>query len=83
MISSAGPSLTIRPFFSATIWSEYIVVIHDINFASVYSDHIVALKNGRIVKEGPAEEIIETTKIVTSAMNSNANFFMIFTSSGF
>ncbi len=37
-----------------------VVVIHDINFASVYSDHIVALKNGRIVKEGPAEEIIET-----------------------
>lgn len=29
-----------------------VVVIHDINFASVYSDHIVALKNGRIVKEG-------------------------------
>ena len=27
-----------------------VVVIHDINFASVYSDHIVALKT-RIVKE--------------------------------
>ncbi|MEC0406591.1 ABC transporter ATP-binding protein [Bacillus velezensis] len=38
-----------------------VVVIHDINFASVYSDHIVALKNGRIVKEGPAEEIIKTS----------------------
>ncbi|QQD82430.1 ABC transporter ATP-binding protein [Bacillus siamensis] len=38
-----------------------VVVIHDINFASVYSDHIVALKNGRIVKEGPAEEIIDTS----------------------
>ncbi|ATL38358.1 MULTISPECIES: iron ABC transporter ATP-binding protein [Bacillus amyloliquefaciens group] len=38
-----------------------VVVIHDINFASVYSDHIVALKNGRIVKEGPAEEIIATS----------------------
>ncbi|WNP89168.1 ABC transporter ATP-binding protein [Bacillus velezensis] len=38
-----------------------VVVIHDINFASLYSDHIVALKNGRIVKEGPAEEIIETS----------------------
>lgn len=38
-----------------------VVMIHDINFASVYSDHIVALKNGRIVKEGPAEEIIETS----------------------
>ncbi|MFE9945672.1 ABC transporter ATP-binding protein [Bacillus velezensis] len=38
-----------------------VVVIHDINFASVYSDHIVALKNGRIFKEGPAEEIIATS----------------------
>ncbi|WP_456279957.1 petrobactin ABC transporter ATP-binding protein YclP [Bacillus sp. K7] len=38
-----------------------VIVIHDINFASVYSDHIVALKDGRIVKEGPPEEIIETS----------------------
>ncbi|UYO32462.1 petrobactin ABC transporter ATP-binding protein YclP [Bacillus halotolerans] len=38
-----------------------VIVIHDINFASVYSDHIVALKNGRIVKEGPPEEMIETS----------------------
>ncbi|ASB91044.1 Sulfate-transporting ATPase [Bacillus sonorensis] len=36
------------------------IVIHDINFASVYSDRIVALKNGQIVKEGPAEDIIQT-----------------------
>lgn len=38
-----------------------VIVIHDINFASVYSDHIVALKNGRIVKEGPPEDMIETS----------------------
>lgn len=38
-----------------------VIVIHDINFASVYSDYIVALKNGRIVKEGPPEEMIETS----------------------
>ncbi|MGG4043880.1 ABC transporter ATP-binding protein [Paenibacillus favisporus] len=37
-----------------------IIVIHDINFASVYSDDIVALKNGRVVKEGTADEIIDT-----------------------
>lgn len=35
-----------------------VIVIHDINFASCYSDFIVALKNGKIVKEGPVEEII-------------------------
>lgn len=35
-----------------------MIVIHDINFASVYSDYIVALKDGKIVKEGPTEEMI-------------------------
>lgn len=35
-----------------------IIVIHDINFASCYSDRIVALKDGAIVKEGAVESII-------------------------
>ncbi|RSL35015.1 ATP-binding cassette domain-containing protein [Salibacterium salarium] len=35
-----------------------VLVIHDINFASCYSDYIVAMKHGKIVKEGPTEEII-------------------------
>ncbi len=35
-----------------------VIVLHDINFASVYSDRIVALKNGRVVKDGPTDEII-------------------------
>ncbi|GAE37409.1 iron ABC transporter ATP-binding protein [Halalkalibacter akibai] len=35
-----------------------VIVLHDINFASCYSDFIVALKDGKIVKEGPAQEII-------------------------
>ncbi|NSL50215.1 iron ABC transporter ATP-binding protein [Calidifontibacillus erzurumensis] len=37
-----------------------IIVLHDINFASVYSDRIVALKNGRLVKDGPTHEIINS-----------------------
>ncbi|WP_042352548.1 iron ABC transporter ATP-binding protein [Bacillus massiliigorillae] len=37
-----------------------IIVIHDINFASVYSDYIVALKDGKVIKEGPADEIISS-----------------------
>jgi iron complex transport system ATP-binding protein len=36
-----------------------VIVLHDINFASCYSDHIVAMKNGRVVKDGPADEIID------------------------
>ncbi|MBU5437132.1 ATP-binding cassette domain-containing protein [Tissierella sp. MSJ-40] len=34
------------------------IVIHDINFASCYSDYIVALKDGKIIKEGNTNEII-------------------------
>ncbi|WP_339253362.1 ATP-binding cassette domain-containing protein [Sporosarcina sp. FSL W8-0480] len=37
-----------------------VIVLHDINFASVYSDRIVALKNGRVVRDGPTEEIINS-----------------------
>ncbi len=35
-----------------------VIVIHDINFAACYSDYIVALKNGRVVKEGLTTEVI-------------------------
>lgn len=35
-----------------------VIVLHDINFASVYSDYIVALKDGKIIKEGSIEDII-------------------------
>jgi len=37
-----------------------VIVLHDINFASVYSDHIVALKDGRVVKNGPTNDIINS-----------------------
>jgi len=37
-----------------------VVVLHDINFASCYSDRIVALKDGRVAREGTPEEIIRT-----------------------
>ena len=37
-----------------------VIVLHDINFASVYSDRIVALKDGRLVKDGTTNEIINS-----------------------
>ncbi|RST71288.1 ATP-binding cassette domain-containing protein [Siminovitchia acidinfaciens] len=37
-----------------------VIVLHDINFASVYSDRIVAMKNGKVVKDGPTEEVIQS-----------------------
>ncbi|ALS21393.1 MULTISPECIES: ABC transporter ATP-binding protein [Paenibacillus] len=35
-----------------------VLVIHDINFASCYSDYIVALKDGKVVKVGDTDDII-------------------------
>lgn len=35
-----------------------VIVIHDINFASCYSDYIVALRDGEVVQEGPTNNII-------------------------
>ena len=35
-----------------------IIVIHDINFASCYSDNIVALKDGKLVKHTTTEDMI-------------------------
>lgn len=40
-----------------------VIVLHDINFASVYSDRIVALKDGKLVKNGPTKEIINPTAL--------------------
>ena len=37
-----------------------VIVIHDINFASCYSDEIVALKDGKIVKQGRTCDVIDT-----------------------
>ena len=39
---------------SATI----ILVMHDINFTACYSDYIVALKDGKIARQGTVDEII-------------------------
>ena len=36
-----------------------ILVMHDINYTSHYSDYIAAMKNGKLVHYGPTEEIIE------------------------
>ncbi|MBY0121300.1 ABC transporter ATP-binding protein [Bacillus sp. S/N-304-OC-R1] len=40
-----------------------VIVLHDINFASVYSDHIVALKDGKVIKDGPTNEIIQSDSL--------------------
>ena len=36
-----------------------VIVLHDINFASWHSDHIVAMRAGRVCRQGPPAAIIE------------------------
>ena len=36
-----------------------VIVIHDINFASCYSDYIVAMKNGKLVHQGEVNYIMQ------------------------
>ena len=36
-----------------------VTVLHDINFASCYSDTIIAMKDGEVYKEGTTNEIID------------------------
>ncbi|MCK6209277.1 ABC transporter ATP-binding protein [Georgenia sp. EYE_87] len=40
-----------------------VLVVHDINFASCYSDHIVAMKDGRVLCQGGADEVITTEQL--------------------
>lgn len=40
-----------------------IIVLHDINFASCYSDNIVALKDGKVVKNSKSEDVIRKCEL--------------------
>jgi iron complex transport system ATP-binding protein len=42
-----------------TLNKTVVTVLHDINFASSYSDHIIAMREGRVVAQGTPEEIIQ------------------------
>ncbi|MFP2925957.1 ABC transporter ATP-binding protein [Pyxidicoccus sp. 3LG] len=37
-----------------------VLVLHDINFASCYSDHIVAMRDGKVAFQGRAEDIMRS-----------------------
>lgn len=41
-----------------------VAVLHDLNHAARYATHLIAMKDGRIVAEGPPEEIV-TAKLVS------------------
>ena len=40
-----------------------VVVLHDINFASAYSDRIVAMQGGRLAFEGPPQDMIVPARL--------------------
>ncbi|WP_154794310.1 iron ABC transporter ATP-binding protein [Occultella kanbiaonis] len=46
-----------------------IVVLHDINFAGTYSDHICAVKDGRVVEFG-TPEVIMTDEVLTRVFDT-------------
>ncbi len=37
----------------------FVLVLHDINFASIYSDHIVAMRDGEVIRQGTPAEILQ------------------------
>ncbi|WP_027624571.1 ABC transporter ATP-binding protein [Clostridium lundense] len=48
-----------------------IIVLHDINLACRYADHIIAIKNGKVYSEGKPEEII-TEKLISDVFDINS-----------
>ncbi|MEI7377372.1 ABC transporter ATP-binding protein [Dickeya chrysanthemi] len=43
-----------------TLGKTVVMVLHDINFASCYSDYIVAMRDGKVVAEGRPEDIVRS-----------------------
>lgn len=61
-----------------------VVVMHDINFASCYSDYVVAFKDGIVYKEGKTSDIIDESvleeiyQIKFDVQNINGNKISIY-----
>jgi iron complex transport system ATP-binding protein len=48
-----------------------VVVLHDINLACRYADHIIAIKDGKVYAEGDPKEIV-TEKLINDVFDINA-----------
>jgi iron complex transport system ATP-binding protein len=44
---------------AAELGKTVVLVVHDINFASCYSDRIVAMRDGRVVADGPTAQMMQ------------------------
>lgn len=49
-----------------------VIVLHDINFAAHYSDKILAMKDGKVVKHGTPAEIMQN-EVLTEIFNTEVN----------
>jgi iron complex transport system ATP-binding protein len=49
-----------------------VVVLHDLNLASRYAQHLIAMKDGAIVAEGPPEQVI-TAELVADVFGLEAH----------
>jgi iron complex transport system ATP-binding protein len=57
MVHAAGMMKLVRRL-ADDLGRTVVVVLHDVNFASCYCDHIVAMRNGRVLRQGPPTEIV-------------------------
>lgn len=48
-----------------------VMVLHDLNLSSRYSDYLIAMENGKIAKEGPVKEVI-TSDLMASLFTIDA-----------
>lgn len=53
-----------------------LIVLHDVNFASAYADHIIALKGGEIYRTGTTEEVI-CKEVLETLFETEMNVEMI------
>ncbi|GAA1534502.1 iron complex transport system ATP-binding protein [Microbacterium ginsengiterrae] len=54
---------------AAELGKTIVIVLHDINFAGHYADHICAVKDGRVVRFGPPDEIM-TDAVLTDVFDT-------------
>ncbi|MEQ3624227.1 MAG: ATP-binding cassette domain-containing protein [Celeribacter sp.] len=40
-----------------------VIVIHEVNYAAAWADHVIAMKHGRVQTEGPAETVLTSAAL--------------------